>query len=357
MRIHHHVRLRLLIASLLVVGVLIPCLAASTKPPKRTPTSEVKLFRDGDLPSEAVKELAVYTDDGGLDEEEAIVRKFIQKAKKAGADVLVLEPLRSSGVEPKPFSFGAYRATYAYRAFAYYYDPTGEVLTPRTGLKRETLPPRAVDGSQPRSSGTGFFISEDGYLITNEHVVHGAGQVKVLTSTGMNAAKVILADPASDLALLKVQGEFHCLPIKPSRSVRLGETVATVGFPNPVLQGFSPKLAKGEIASLAGIQDDPKWFQVSLPVQPGNSGGALVDTSGNVIGVIVAKLGARAALISSGTLPENVNYAIKSSFLLGFLEACPDAANHIAEPVSSSQDAFEKVTERVQSASAMVLKY
>jgi hypothetical protein len=72
--------------------------------------------------------------------------------------------------------------------------------------------------------------------------------------------------------------------------------------------------------------------------------------------VIVAKLGARAALASSGSLPENVNYATKSSFLLGFLEACPDVASRIVEP-SSAQDSFEKVAGRVQSASAMVLVY
>jgi S1-C subfamily serine protease len=62
------------------------------------------------------------------------------------------------------------------------------------------------------------------------------------------------------------------------------------------LQGFAPKLAKGEIASLSGIQDDPRYFQISVPVQPGNSGGALVDGNGNVVGMVSAKLSARAAL-------------------------------------------------------------
>jgi hypothetical protein len=58
------------------------------------------------------------------------------------------------------------------------------------------------------------------------------------------------------------------------------EALATVGFPNVGLQGFAPKLAKGEIASLSGVQDDARYFQISLPVQPGNSGGALVDERG-----------------------------------------------------------------------------
>jgi len=92
--------------------------------------------------------------------------------------------------------------------------------------------------------------------------------------------------------------------------VKLGGTVATVGFPNIGLQGFAPKLAKGEIASLSGAGDDGRYFQISVPVQPGNSGGALVDERGNVVGVVSAKLSARAALAASGALPENVNYAV-----------------------------------------------
>ena len=72
------------------------------------------------------------------------------------------------------------------------------------------------------------------------------------------------------------------LPIAASRTGLLGGTVATVGFPDIGLQGFAPKLAKGEIASLSGAGDDPLYFQISVPVQPGNSGGALVDERGNV---------------------------------------------------------------------------
>jgi len=69
---------------------------------------------------------------------------------------------------------------------------------------------------------------------------------------------------------------------------------------------------KGEIAALSGGQDDPRYFQISVPLQPGNSGGALVDERGNVVGVVAAKLSAAAALAASGTLPENVNYAVKT---------------------------------------------
>ncbi|HEV2434635.1 MAG TPA: trypsin-like peptidase domain-containing protein [Verrucomicrobiae bacterium] len=79
-------------------------------------------------------------------------------------------------------------------------------------------------------------------------------------------------------------------------SISSDQPVASVGFPDPGLQGFAPKLAKGEIASLSGAGDDVRYFQIRVPVQPGNSGGALVDEHGNVVGIVSAKLDASVAL-------------------------------------------------------------
>ena len=189
-----------------------------------------------------------------------------------------------------------------------------------SGLSSDNFVPPDV----PTATGTGFFITDDGYLISNYHVVKDATKVRLLTSAGLIDAKVVQVDAANDLALLKADGRFAPLPIAASRTVTLGGTVATVGFPDIGLQGFAPKLAKGEIASLSGAGDDPRYFQISVPVQPGNSGGALVDERGNVIGIVSAKLDASAALAASGALPENVNYAVKSSLLLSFLESVPE---------------------------------
>jgi TPR repeat protein len=208
----------------------------------------------------------------------------------------------------------------------------------------------------PTATGTGFFITDDGYLISNYHVVKDAAQVRLLIRTGTIPAKVVTVDEANDIALLKAEGKFSPLPIAASRTVRLGNTVATVGFPDTGLQGFSPKLAKGEIASLSGAVDNPRYFQISVPVQPGNSGGALVDERGNVIGIVSAKLSARAALAESGELPENVNYAVKSSFLLGFLESVPDVSAKLKEP-NTQEEKFEDVVKSAQSAAVLVLVY
>jgi S1-C subfamily serine protease len=118
----------------------------------------------------------------------------------------------------------------------------------------------------------------------------------------------------------------------------------------------APKLAKGEIASLSGASDDPRYFQISVPVQPGNSGGALVDDRGNVVGVVSAKLSARAALATSGALPENVNYAVKSSFLLGFLESVPNVAAKLREPNTKDRK-FEDIVKSAAQAAVLVLVY
>jgi len=242
---------------------------------------------------------------------------------------------------------------------------TTEQIAEAQRLSREFVPRIEAPSSNsahsnspanPSFSGTGFFITDDGYLITNNHVVKDGVCVRLLTGTGLIDATVVKVDAANDLALLKANGAFKPLPIAASRTVKLGGTVATVGFPDIGLQGFAPKLAKGEIASLAGAADDPRYFQISLPVQPGNSGGALVDARGNVVGIVAAKLDASVALAATGSLPENVNYAVKSSLLLSFLESVPDVDAKIKDP-NTADEAFEEVVKSAQDAAVLVLVY
>jgi S1-C subfamily serine protease len=222
--------------------------------------------------------------------------------------------------------------------------------------RKETPRSNSSSSTNPAASGTGFFITDDGYLISNYHVVKDAAQVRLVTSAGLISAKVVQVDAANDLALLKAEGRFAPVPVAASRGVKLGGTVATVGFPNIGMQGFAPKLAKGEIASLSGAADDPRYFQISVPVQPGNSGGALVDDRGNVIGIVSAKLDASAALAASGSLPENVNYAVKSSLLLSFFESVPAVSAKLKTPVTADRK-FEDVVKSAQDAAVLVLVY
>jgi S1-C subfamily serine protease len=230
-------------------------------------------------------------------------------------------------------------------------------FAPRQAITETTdVTPENIFNSRPLGHGTGFFITSDGFLVTNSHVVSQATEVRVNTGKGIKVAKVVHTSPEHDLALLKVEGEFDALPIASSSGAALGSTVATVGYPNIMLMGLSPKLAKGEIASLAGIQDDAVYFQISVPVQPGNSGGALVNESGNVIGVVSAKLSAEAAVATTGALPENVNYAVKSDYLLTLLDTTSAFTGKILKARSSNRK-FQDIVKDAENASALILVY
>ncbi len=174
------------------------------------------------------------------------------------------------------------------------------------------------------ATGTGFFVTDDGYLITCAHVVDGADAFRVRIGTNTFMATLIKQDTNIDLALLKVSGTFHGLAFARDGSVKLGDAVFTVGFPNTDLQGVTPKMTSGEISSLAGMRDNPRCFQISVPVQPGNSGGALVDERGNVVGVVAARLDDAVAYEASGALPQNVNYAVKGVAISKFLQGLPE---------------------------------
>lgn len=221
-------------------------------------------------------------------------------------------------------------------------------------LSDSNLPTQA--GFEQKASGTGFFISEDGYLLTALHVVSDAARIAVKTEAGTFPATLVKADKADDVALLKVNGKFHALPVAPSRGMKLGETVFTIGFPNIELQGYAAKLTRGEISSLTGLQDDPREFQISVPVQPGNSGGPLVNQCGNVVGIVEAQLADIATLKTTGSLPQNVNYALKSSLFNALLESLPEVSAKLKEP-NSKVKKFEDATKDAENAIALVLVY
>ncbi|MBM3758472.1 MAG: trypsin-like peptidase domain-containing protein [Acidobacteria bacterium] len=205
--------------------------------------------------------------------------------------------------------------------------------------------------------GTGFFVAANGYLLTSHHVIKNAKSILVKSQSGLLSAKIVSTDSQNDIALLKVEGAFKPLPLVSSRDAKMGATIFTLGFPNPDLQGISPKLTKGEISSLAGVQDDPRHFQISVPVQPGNSGGPLVDDSGNVIGIVSARLNEFVSLASSGSLPQNVNYALKSSFLNAFLEAQSAVSSGLPKPRTATGQKLEDLVKQTEPSVVMVVVY
>jgi len=180
-------------------------------------------------------------------------------------------------------------------------------------------PPSPDSGAA--ASGSGFAVA-DGALLTNAHVVAGCRRVVARNAGGeREVARVDAMDAASDLALLAVRRDFAPpLTFRDAPPVSLGERVITMGFPLSGVLSSGPSLTAGEVSALAGLRDNPLHFQISAPVQPGNSGGPLLDSQGHVAGVVVAKLNAaRIAEMTGGDIPQNVNFAIKGTRALDFL--------------------------------------
>jgi S1-C subfamily serine protease len=162
------------------------------------------------------------------------------------------------------------------------------------------------------SSGSGFFVGKNGYFITNHHVVENGKNFTIYLSGRSMPAQLIAVSKVSDLALLKVGAQIPGLEIAENEADS-GQDVFTIGFPNPIIQGIEPKVTKGIISSKKGIQDDDTRYQIDAAVQPGNSGGPLCDDSGRLIGVVVSQLNPVAFANQTGSIPQNVNYAIKAS--------------------------------------------
>jgi S1-C subfamily serine protease len=217
-------------------------------------------------------------------------------------------------------------------------------------------PGAAAPGKSVKWSGSGFLITSQGHIITNHHVAPPGTKIQVITRFGALSATILKTDEANDLTLLKVDGTFIPMALSTSSKVRLGATVATIGFPNTEMQGFSPKLTKGEISSLAGLRDDPKYFQISAAVQPGNSGGPLFDSFGNVVGVVTAKINQKAAIAKTGTIAENVNFAVKSGHLLAFLESSPEVFSQLPQPTTRTLG-FEDVVAEAEKSAVLILAY
>lgn len=180
------------------------------------------------------------------------------------------------------------------------------------------------------STGSGFFVTSTGHFVTCAHVIEGGQRIEVVIAGRSYPAEVLCVDEDADIAVLRCQGTFSALPLRDSKKVRIGDLIHTVGFPNPSLQGKAAKYSSGTVAALSGVLDDDRCFQVSLPVQPGNSGGALIDSTGAVVGVVAARLDESVTLKATGVMPENVNYAVKQSLLLALLSTVPGLTGELA---------------------------
>ena len=178
-----------------------------------------------------------------------------------------------------------------------------------------------VYGQSAKSSGTGFFVSENGIIVTCAHVIEDGTKITVKIDNNEYIAQVLSKNSSTDLAILKInyRNPYHFKIIN-FNTVNLGDKVFVLGFPLSDLLGSDIRLTDGIVSAKNGINSDQIYFQLSAPVQPGNSGGPIINSNFEAIGVAAAKLNDMAALLSSGSIPQNINFGVKSghiSTLLG----------------------------------------
>jgi len=172
------------------------------------------------------------------------------------------------------------------------------------------------------SSGTGFVVTETGLLLTAYHVVDGAAAILVKCPGGASLQATISAkSPTVDLAVLQAKSTtpFKEHLLLAANGGAIGDRVFTVGYPAPSLLGVEPKYTEGTVSSMAGPKGDASFLQVSVPIQPGNSGGPLMDESGTVLGIVVSAAAPAAFLKDTGTLPQNINWAVKAAYAIPLL--------------------------------------
>ena len=182
--------------------------------------------------------------------------------------------------------------------------------------------PKEVRKKKGFSTGTGFFVSTNGHFITNHHVVDGAKSVVVFASNGKGyPATVIISDPANDVTLAKIETKSKPLPLAIDSEVKKGSEVLTLGYPLIAIQGQEQKATFGRVNALSGFKDDIRFYQIDVPIQPGNSGGPLINRRGEVVGIVTQTLNQIVTLRLSGSLPQNVNYAVKAGYILPLLRS------------------------------------
>ncbi len=192
------------------------------------------------------------------------------------------------------------------------------------------------------ASGSGFILSKDGIIATNFHVIDNANRIDVFINRNgvvkTYKAKVLVSDKTNDISLLRIEDDsfvnFPSIPYTIKTTLQdVGTSVFALGYPMSDILGEEIKVTDGIISSKTGYQGDIVTYQISAPIQPGNSGGPLFDKQGNIIG------------ITNAGVPDaqNVGYAIKTSYLKNLIEVAPTTITLPANNSISGLSFTEKI--------------
>jgi len=182
--------------------------------------------------------------------------------------------------------------------------------------------PSVASSRRIEDTGTGFVVSKAGHVLTNFHVVGDCAEVRLRSPQAKSVSALLLArDERNDLALLRsIRRPEAVATFREGKGLRQGDEIVVYGFPLAGALASEGNLTTGTVSALSGVHDDERVLQITAPVQPGNSGGPLLDKSGNVVGLVTSKLDALKVAGVTGDIPQNINFAIKGSLVQGFLD-------------------------------------
>ena len=231
-----------------------------------------------------------------------------------------------------------------------------QIETKQSTLKIETPvenPSMTLEGA---SVGTGW-PTVDGYVITSNHVVAGCSDVVVISRLGEELpARLALRDQVKDIAILEVSDARKLPPALPlaTKKARLGTAVFTIGFPRVNYMGRSPKLFTGVISSINGLHDDPTSYHTTVPIQPGNSGGPLLNMNGEVVGLVTSMLGLRDKEDDDISMLPNASCVLKISSVEKLFPLLPKRTP-VIEVLPRDYGSLETLAERIEGSILLVV--
>ncbi len=173
--------------------------------------------------------------------------------------------------------------------------------------------------------GTGFVVKPDGVLLSAWHILQDAHTITVTCpDQAPQSANPRQTSRSNDVAVIQIPlSGLPYLPLAEAGSLRVGDPVFTIGFPVADILGPDPKFTDGSVSALSGHGGESTLIQVTVPIQPGNSGGPVLTYDGEVVGVVTSSAAVRAFLAVTGTLPQNLNWAVKAEYAMPLFEQPP----------------------------------
>jgi serine protease Do len=205
--------------------------------------------------------------------------------------------------------------------------------------------------------GSCFLLTKEGLVLTSYHIVRNSKKIEVVFPQKNISKEAIIKiqDSQNDIAILELRNfDFSELfnesipySIGDISLAKIGQEIFTLGFPLGDAMGTRPRLSTGKIDSLFGLRDDPRHFQISNPLQPGNNGGPLFNNKGELVGIVVSGLDAKYLYENYGIIPQNVNFAIKISFVKNLLDLLPESQIIMGRKNLLSGLSLEKQVEKI----------